>query len=126
MNGMIPTLTPEQTQSLLIHNHQLQQQLQTQHQIGVILGFMVFKALGFVERNMLAMPDYPAFNIKQPLITSITQEEIDALQNMYPGDQPILGFQESRLEGVQRLMVTMVPASYAENDVSPAASARPN
>ena len=124
--GIIPQLTPEQTQNLLQHNYQLQQQLDMQHRIGVILGFMVFKALGYVERNVLTMPDYPAFNIKQQLITSIDQVEIDALQNLFPGDSPILGFQQSVIEGANRLVMSMVPESYANNGVSPEAAARPN
>ncbi len=121
---MVPQLTPEQTANLLAHNHALQNQLEQQIHITTIVAYIAFREAGYLKRNVLVAAGHPSLSIEQPLILSVSQAELDALGELYPGDRPILGFQQQPVSG--DLTMSMVPNSYAANDISPAEATRPN
>lgn len=106
---MIPKLSPEDTAELLAHNHALQRQMEQMQQLGVILAAMLFKTSGALDINRLAAPGHvPGFVIKAPLFASISQEEINMLETIFPGDKPILAFAQTNIGHETYLTFKMV------------------
>ena len=124
MTGQVPVLTPEQTVELLQHNHMLHQQLQSQINLTLIVAYMALREAKYIEQNVLIAAGHSSLSIKNPLVLSVTQDELNALGEIFPGDRPVLGFRQDPATGA--LTFQMLPQSYAENDVSVADAARPN
>lgn len=121
---MVPKLSAEEVANLVAHNHFLQQQLEAQVNLTTIVAFIAFREAKYLRANVIAAVGHPSLQIDKPLVLSVSQAELNSLGELYPGDRPMLGFQQMPVSG--DLTMSMVPESYAAANVSPAEAARPN
>jgi hypothetical protein len=125
-----PTLSIEEVQALYQELHKAKMQVQAlsaevaaansqitnQMNIAIILASALFRQLGYIEENRVALVGgLPRpVRVTQELIFSISQAKINDLEWLFPGEAPALGFSQQVVDGQPHLLFKLVPVSVAD------------
>lgn len=126
--GMSPTLSTEEVGQLLQENHRLKQDnaamaahIQQADMMASVFVYGIFKALGYIDVNVVkvaGLDDRGDFTIKQPLIWSISQDEIRKLGMIF-GEEgaPVVGMAATSIDGAPFMMIRLVSEQQADAEV---------
>lgn len=118
LKGPLPNLTPEQQREVLAANHMMAQEIQALRSnlesLQVILAASIFREKGLIKDNLLVAPGHPGIVATGPLEYVVSQDQINALESLFPGDHPTVIYKQEVVMDKTYLRILLTSLSDAE------------